>query len=53
MKPAKLRGIASTAMVLCATSDDKDSVELLAPPVGAKVMLRVKMKNIQCSLPGK
>lgn len=33
LKPAKMRGILSQAMVMCASSPDK--VELLDPPQGA------------------
>lgn len=33
LKPVKMRGILSQAMVMCATSPDK--VEILAPPPGS------------------
>ena len=33
LKPAKMRGIVSEAMVMCASTPDK--VEILAPPEGA------------------
>ena len=36
LKPAKMRGIESQAMVLCATSPNGEIVELLVPPSGAK-----------------
>ncbi|KAJ3313296.1 hypothetical protein HDV04_002280 [Boothiomyces sp. JEL0838] len=36
LKPAKMRGIESQAMVLCATSKDGNTVECLIPPAGAK-----------------
>ena len=36
LKPAKMRGIESQAMVLCATSEDGSTVELLQPPLGTK-----------------
>jgi tRNA-binding EMAP/Myf-like protein len=36
LKPAKMRGIESQAMVLCATSADGNTVEFLQPPAGAK-----------------
>ncbi|KAJ3322781.1 hypothetical protein HDV06_002642 [Boothiomyces sp. JEL0866] len=36
LKPAKMRGIESQAMVLCATSQDGNTVECLIPPAGAK-----------------
>jgi aminoacyl tRNA synthase complex-interacting multifunctional protein 1 len=35
LKPAKMRGIESQAMVLCATSADGNTVEFLQPPAGA------------------
>ena len=35
LKPAKMRGIESQAMLLCATSADGNTVEFLQPPVGA------------------
>jgi aminoacyl tRNA synthase complex-interacting multifunctional protein 1 len=36
LKPAKMRGIESCAMVLCGTSTDGNTVELLQPPSGSK-----------------
>lgn len=36
LKPAKMRGIESAAMVLCANSGDGSVVEVLAPPAGSK-----------------
>lgn len=33
LKPAKMRGVVSQAMVMCASSPDK--VEILAPPSGS------------------
>jgi tRNA-binding EMAP/Myf-like protein len=39
LKPAKLRGVASEAMVLCASTPEK--VELLVPPENAQVGDRV------------
>ncbi len=35
LKPAKMRGIESAAMVLCATSLDGNTVEFLQPPAGS------------------
>lgn len=35
MKPAKMRGIVSAAMVLCAESEDGSVVEIITPPAGA------------------
>lgn len=37
LKPAKMRGIESQAMVLCASSTDHTAVELIQPPEGAKI----------------
>jgi aminoacyl tRNA synthase complex-interacting multifunctional protein 1 len=39
LKPAKLKGVASEAMVLCASTPEK--VELLVPPEGAQAGDRV------------
>jgi tRNA-binding EMAP/Myf-like protein len=36
LKPVKMRGIVSQAMVLCATSADGSCVELIKPPPGAR-----------------
>jgi aminoacyl tRNA synthase complex-interacting multifunctional protein 1 len=36
LKPAKMRGIESQAMVLCATSADGNTVEFLQPPAGSR-----------------
>ncbi len=36
LKPAKMRGIESQAMVLCATSSDGNRVEFLEPPSNSK-----------------
>lgn len=36
LKPAKMRGIESQAMVLCATSENGEVVELVNPPLNAK-----------------
>ncbi|RKO83000.1 hypothetical protein BDK51DRAFT_11224, partial [Blyttiomyces helicus] len=36
LKPAKMRGIESQAMVLAATSPDGSKVELVTPPAGSK-----------------
>ncbi|KAJ3369792.1 G4 quadruplex nucleic acid binding protein [Kappamyces sp. JEL0680] len=36
LKPAKMRGIESAAMVLCASSADGTTVEFLRPPAGSK-----------------
>ncbi len=36
LKPAKMRGVESQAMVLCASNADKSNVELVIPPPGSK-----------------
>ncbi|KAJ2159515.1 G4 quadruplex nucleic acid binding protein [Coemansia sp. RSA 552] len=36
LKPAKMRGVTSYAMVLCATSPDGETVEFVEPPSGSK-----------------
>ncbi|KAJ8907150.1 hypothetical protein NDN08_003632 [Rhodosorus marinus] len=41
LKPAKMRGIVSEAMVLCATSTNGSIVELVMPPEGSTVGTRV------------
>lgn len=45
LKPAKMRGILSQAMVMCASSPDK--VELLTPPDNVKPGDRVSFENYQ------
>jgi aminoacyl tRNA synthase complex-interacting multifunctional protein 1 len=45
LKPAKMRGIESAAMVLCANSGDGSVVELLAPPTGSKPGDTLKFEN--------
>ncbi|EJD50712.1 nucleic acid-binding protein [Auricularia subglabra TFB-10046 SS5] len=47
MKPAKMRGILSQAMVLCASAPGKASVELLQPPAGSKPGDRVYFEGEQ------
>eukprot|EP00750_Incisomonas_marina_P009111 INCI15811.3.p1 GENE.INCI15811.3~~INCI15811.3.p1 ORF type:complete len:335 (+),score=69.37 INCI15811.3:88-1092(+) len=46
LKPAKLGGIASQGMVLCASSDDHAQVEFLTPPDGAAIGERVEFEGI-------
>lgn len=41
LKPAKMRGIESQAMVLCASNADHTQVELIKPPEGAKIGERI------------
>ena len=36
LKPAKMRGIMSHAMVLCASNEDHGKVEFLCPPEGSQ-----------------
>lgn len=43
LKPAKMRGIVSQAMVMCASSPDK--VEILDPPSGAEPGDRVTFQG--------
>lgn len=43
LKPAKLRGVPSEAMVLCASTPEK--VELMQPPSGAQVGDRVTVEG--------
>ena len=45
LKPAKMRGIESAAMVLCANSADGSAVELLTPPAGSKIGDRVSFEG--------
>ncbi|KNE66144.1 methionine-tRNA ligase, beta subunit [Allomyces macrogynus ATCC 38327] len=45
LKPAKMRGIVSEAMVLCAEKEGK--VELLVPPMGAKPGDRVTFESLE------
>lgn len=45
MKPAKMRGVTSQAMVLAASSEDGSRVELVEPPAGAPVGERVMVEG--------
>ena len=45
LKPAKLRGVMSEAMVLCASTPEK--VELLVPPEGAQIGDRVSVEGFE------
>mmetsp|Transcript_9696 Transcript_9696/g.29473 ORF Transcript_9696/g.29473 Transcript_9696/m.29473 type:complete len:336 (-) Transcript_9696:935-1942(-) len=45
LKPVKMRGIVSQAMVLCATSTDGDTVELVQPPEGVSAGMRVTFEG--------
>ena len=46
MKPTKMRGIESQAMVLCATDpNDSDKVEIVTPPKGAAIGERITFEG--------
>ena len=45
LKPAKMKGIESQAMVLCASNADHSQVELLVPPEGCEVGERVTFEG--------
>eukprot|EP00188_Purpureofilum_apyrenoidigerum_P001923 Plantae.Rhodophyta-Purpureofilum_apyrenoidigerum.ctg21126.p1 GENE.Plantae.Rhodophyta-Purpureofilum_apyrenoidigerum.ctg21126~~Plantae.Rhodophyta-Purpureofilum_apyrenoidigerum.ctg21126.p1 ORF type:complete len:342 (-),score=74.88 Plantae.Rhodophyta-Purpureofilum_apyrenoidigerum.ctg21126:232-1257(-) len=45
LKPVKMRGIVSQAMVLCATSTDGNVVELVQPPEGVPAGTRVTFQG--------
>ncbi|CAF1226114.1 unnamed protein product [Rotaria sp. Silwood1] len=49
LKPAKMRGITSEAMVMCASTPDK--VEILEPPSNSKPGDRVQCEGYDCSSP--
>lgn len=51
LKTRKLGGYPSQGMVLCATSEDYTSVELLTPPKGAKPGDIVKFEGVQHNAP--
>lgn len=46
LKPAKLKNVTSTGMVLCATSPAKDTVELLGVPEECKIGDRVLPQGV-------
>eukprot|EP00472_Partenskyella_glossopodia_P000197 CAMPEP_0197542806 /NCGR_PEP_ID=MMETSP1318-20131121/67901_1 /TAXON_ID=552666 /ORGANISM="Partenskyella glossopodia, Strain RCC365" /LENGTH=197 /DNA_ID=CAMNT_0043102095 /DNA_START=794 /DNA_END=1387 /DNA_ORIENTATION=+ len=48
LKPSKLRGMASAGMVLAASNDAHDKVELVAPPEGAEIGERVSLECFDC-----
>lgn len=48
LKPAKMRGVVSEAMVMCASTPDK--VEIMAPPEGAVPGDLVQCEGIQLSV---
>jgi tRNA-binding EMAP/Myf-like protein len=43
LKPRKLAGFMSNGMVLCASTDDKSTIELVRPPEGSKVGERIQL----------
>ena len=45
LKAAKLAGFASNGMVLCASSEDRETVAFVEPPEGAKLGARVLMEG--------
>jgi tRNA-binding EMAP/Myf-like protein len=45
LKPCKLRGVLSEAMVLCASTPEK--VELMIPPAGAQIGDRVSVDGFE------
>ncbi|CAH1117704.1 unnamed protein product [Phaedon cochleariae] len=51
LKPAKMRGVESQGMVLCASVDDPKQVETLIPPVGAVVGEQVYVENFEGGKP--
>ncbi|GLV38748.1 Tyrosyl-tRNA synthetase [Carabus blaptoides fortunei] len=51
LKPAKMRGIESHGMVLCASVDDPKQVEVLIPPADAVPGERVVIENFESGSP--
>ena len=49
LKERKLADIMSQGMVLCASSAEKDKIELLRPPAGSKVGERVQLEGNPCN----
>jgi methionine--tRNA ligase beta chain len=47
LKPAKMRGIESQAMVLCASNADHTAVELIKPPAEAKIGERIYFEGYE------
>lgn len=45
LKPRKLADFQSNGMVLCASTDDKGTVELIRPPEGSKVGERIQLSG--------
>jgi len=53
LKPVKMRGIESTAMLMCATSEDPRAVEPLEPPATAFIGERVFVETFEGETPDK
>ncbi|CAM6053418.1 unnamed protein product [Sphagnum tenellum] len=51
LKPAKLKGVESKGMVLCASRDDPKDVEPLAPPAGSKPGDKVFVEGYEEGIP--
>ncbi|XP_021933923.1 tyrosine--tRNA ligase, cytoplasmic isoform X2 [Zootermopsis nevadensis] len=51
LKPAKMRGIESNGMVLCASSDEPKAVEPLIPPAGSSPGERVLIEGYESGTP--
>ncbi|KAK6622937.1 Tyrosine--tRNA ligase, cytoplasmic [Polyplax serrata] len=51
LKPAKMRGVESAGMVLCASVDEPKSVEVLIPPPGSKAGDRVFVEGYENGTP--
>eukprot|EP00466_Bigelowiella_natans_P004109 jgi/Bigna1/86232/estExt_fgenesh1_pg.C_90059 len=49
LKKSKLRGMESSGMVLAASNDAHDKVELLVPPEGSEIGERVSLDTFDCS----
>eukprot|EP00735_Rhodelphis_limneticus_P002512 TRINITY_DN1340_c0_g1::TRINITY_DN1340_c0_g1_i1::g.20027::m.20027 TRINITY_DN1340_c0_g1::TRINITY_DN1340_c0_g1_i1::g.20027 ORF type:complete len:252 (+),score=78.05,sp/Q9ZTS1/SYM_ORYSJ/56.71/3e-54,tRNA_bind/PF01588.15/5.5e-32,DUF2360/PF10152.4/0.063 TRINITY_DN1340_c0_g1_i1:36-758(+) len=47
LKPAKMRGILSQGMVLCASDAEKTKVEFVVPPADAKIGERLQLKGYE------
>jgi aminoacyl tRNA synthase complex-interacting multifunctional protein 1 len=47
MKPNKMRGLNSEAMVLCASNEDHTKVDFVKPPSGAKIGERVTFEGFE------
>lgn len=43
LKPRKLADFMSNGMVMCASSSDKSTIELIRPPEGSKIGERIQL----------